>query len=93
MTANSSIERTLKPTSDYYPIKEAIHARAHASRENPTSAEEFAMKLLKEINKDVPKSIIRIGRESLRLPLLKQILPEKHIDKILSKKFNLDKLR
>ena len=77
----------------YNPVKEAIRARATASQDNPTPAAEFAAILCRKLDQSNPASIIRIGNGSRTLPLLKKLLPENTLDKILGKKFRLNELR
>jgi short-subunit dehydrogenase len=82
----------LDDRSAYAPLAGDIKARAYTSQENPTSAEEFSRSLVDKLSrKKVPK-IIRLGRESIRLPLLKK-LPVNVVDYIVTKTFGLDKLK
>ena len=88
----ANVLQRITPDSLYAPLKEDIKARATASQDNPTPAKEFAELLVEQLlNK--PKPIIRIGNGSCTLPLLKRWLPTKVLDNILSKKFNLSKLK
>lgn len=88
----ANVLQRITPDSLYAPLKEDIKARATASQDNPTPAKEFAELLVEQLlNK--PKPIIRIGNGSCALPLLKRWLPTKVLDNILSKKFNLSKLK
>lgn len=79
-------------TSRYKPIKTAIEARANASQNNPTPAEDFAKDVIHKLHNN-PVSTIRSGNGSTALPLLKKLLPTKWLDKILSKKFELNRLK
>lgn len=92
--ARTEVDTNLNFDSDswYTPIKTAIEARANASQENPTPTDEFARSLVKQLCKKQPKSIIRLGKGSTALVALKRWLPESLLDKILSKKFQLNRL-
>lgn len=90
--SDSDVGKHVSADSAYAPILDAIHQRAQTSQENPMSAEEFAAKLVKILNKKNPKIIIRLGKGGHFLPFLKRLLPESMLDKILSKKFKLNKL-
>ncbi|MDX1498092.1 MAG: SDR family oxidoreductase [Salinisphaeraceae bacterium] len=87
-----SVSRWLRPDSLYMPIKSAIEARAQASQNDPTSAEDFAEVFIKQVMRDQPEPVIRIGNASRMMPFLKRWLPTKRLDRILSKRFKLDQL-
>jgi short-subunit dehydrogenase len=78
--------------SAYAPIAGDIRARAYTSQENPTPAEEFSRSLVDKLSRKRIPRIIRLGRESTRLPLLKK-LPVNVVDYIVTKTFGLDKLK
>ena len=90
-TADKGVKSWLKKDSLYSKINEGIIARANASQDNPTPVSVFAQKLVKELIKKNPKRIIRLGNGSRLLNLLGKF-PKSITDKILSKKFSLDKL-
>ena len=77
--------------SFYTPIADAIQQRAQSSQENPTPVEEFSEKLVSEIMLG-KKEVVRIGRMSTYIPFMARWLPKSLLDKILSKKFSLNKL-
>jgi short-subunit dehydrogenase len=78
--------------SVYAPLAGYIKARAVASQKEPTLAEEFSKMLIDKLfQKTIPK-IIRLGKQSTRLPLLKK-LPVDMLDKMMSKMFGLDRLK
>lgn len=77
--------------SFYSPIADAIQKRAQSSQENPTSAEEFSEKLISEIMFG-KKEVVRIGRMSGYIPFIAKWFPKSLLDKMLSKKFSLNKL-
>lgn len=80
-----------RDNSFYAPIADAIQQRAQSSQENPTSVEEFSEKLVSEIMIG-KKKVVRIGRMSTYIPIMAKWLPKSLLDKILSKKFSLNKL-
>ncbi|HNU93014.1 MAG TPA: SDR family NAD(P)-dependent oxidoreductase [Spirochaetota bacterium] len=78
--------------SHYQPIAQFVEGRAEYSQRNPTDADLFARKMVKKILAKKPPAIIRIGKESVKLPLVKWLLPTSVVDRILSKTFGLDRL-
>lgn len=91
-TASRLLSETLKKDSLYLPIKKAIDDRAMASQAKPTSAEKFARATVNKILRKKAPVIVRYGRGCIGMPLLKRLLPERLLDRILAKKFALDKL-
>ncbi len=78
--------------SFYKPVAAYVQARATASQENPTSAEEFVKKLVDKLFlKKIPK-VIRLGRQSTSLPLVAH-LPLGPFDGLMSKTFGLRTLK
>lgn len=78
--------------SFYAPVAEDISARASISQEDAMPADVFAKKLVgRLLQKKIPR-LIRIGKESARLPLAKK-LPVNLLDRIMIKKFGLEKLK
>ena len=88
-TAGKDLERFR--TTMYQPIFEYIQGRAYISQQNATPVETFAAILVAKLLRKNPAPVIRIGKESLLVPLLKK-LPVKLLDRILSIKFGLTKL-
>lgn len=81
-----------RKVSIYEPVADAIAARANASQVNATSAKQLAQTLVKQVLSATPPAYTKIGHGSFALPLMQRYLPTKIIDKILSKKFNLNAL-
>ncbi len=81
-----------KDGSLYSAIASAIEDRALASQVNATPVHEFAEKLVSELQKDNPGSTIRLGHQSFLLPFIRFAFPTSWRDKILKKKFKLDRL-
>ncbi|WDP89467.1 MAG: SDR family oxidoreductase [Desulfobacter sp.] len=88
--AGKTISRVLKQDSWYLPYAPHIEARANASQQNATPADIFAGKLADEIMSDRPKPVVRLGKASTLMPLLKRLVPLPLLDKILIKKFGLE---
>jgi NADP-dependent 3-hydroxy acid dehydrogenase YdfG len=75
----------------YGSIQDAIVERAHASQINATPAEVFARKLVDKLVLEKTPSFIRLGKDSIRLPLVAK-LPIALVDALLSKRFGLRRL-
>lgn len=87
--ASSSIK--LREDSSYAPVAGYVKERAISSQKNPTTAEEFSLKLVDSLFlKTIPK-VIRLGRQSTQLPLV-AALPADQFDRLMSKTFGLNKL-
>ena len=78
--------------SVYAPLAGYVKARAASSQKDPTLAEEFSKVLIDKLFQTKIPKIIRIGKQSTRLPLLKK-LPVDMLDNMMSKTFGLDKLK
>jgi len=87
--ADKELERFKK--TPYGPIQDFIVARAHASQEKATSAEDFAKKLVDKLIQKKTPNFIRLGKDSTLLPFIAKF-PRAFIDALLSKKFGLNKL-
>jgi NAD(P)-dependent dehydrogenase (short-subunit alcohol dehydrogenase family) len=88
--ADKELERFRK--TPYGPIQNFIIARANASQEKATPAETFAKELVDKLVREKMPKFIRLGKDSMRLPLIAK-LPRAFTDALLSKKFGLNKLR
>lgn len=87
--AKLEAEQLLKPESLWWPMREGVMLRANASQNKPTSAESFAKSLMKQLNKANCSGVVGIGHGATSLTLLARLLPQKWLDKILSRKFKL----
>ncbi|HCY84123.1 MAG TPA: short-chain dehydrogenase [Desulfobacteraceae bacterium] len=87
--AGKTIARVLKDTSWYLPMKAAIEARANASQKDATPTDVFASALADHILSDEPDAVVRLGKMSAMIPMMKKWLPTKILDRILKKKFGL----
>lgn len=88
--AERSLAETLPPGSRYEGLRPYIEARAQASQQSGTPTAVFVRELVSTIHLQAPPPVKRIGRSSRVFPLLKRILPERWLDRILSRKFGLD---
>ena len=80
-----TIPRVLKEPSWYLPVKSAIEARANASQNNATPTDEFAGSLAEKMLSDQPEAVVRIGKLSIMMPLMKNFIPTHILYKILKK--------
>jgi NAD(P)-dependent dehydrogenase (short-subunit alcohol dehydrogenase family) len=83
----------LPENSIYKPVERGIRARAQAGQHDATPAEIFVVPVVAALLRDPPPRVIRGGANSVRLPLLKRLLPAAMFDAKLSKIFGLDALR
>ena len=83
----------LKPDSWYKSIEESILKRAEYSQKDAIGADVFARKLLDAVLVNRPPEIVRIGKLSLLLPLMKRWMPTRMLENKLKKKFGLFEMR
>ncbi|MEM9214837.1 MAG: SDR family NAD(P)-dependent oxidoreductase [Cyanobacteria bacterium P01_F01_bin.150] len=88
-TATATVQQFLKSDSWYANRSEAIANRANASQTDASPVGAIAQALVKQLLKPSPPPVIRLGKKSLWLPLIKRILPNAVLDSILRKKFGL----
>ena len=79
--------------SPYRAVEQGVRARAQAGQQDATPAEAFVVPVVEKLLRSPPPRVVRGGRHSLRLPLLKALLPAAMFDAKLSKVFGLDALR
>lgn len=91
--SNAANQVNLLPDSPYQAVKDGVLARANESQANAMPADEFARLLVAQLQRDDCPPIVRLGEKSRLMPLLKQWLPTDVLDGILSKRFQLDRLR
>jgi NAD(P)-dependent dehydrogenase (short-subunit alcohol dehydrogenase family) len=87
--AGHEAEQLINEQSPWFPLREGIRARAKASQDKPTPANEFAAVLLKAVEQSKPSRLIRIGNGSRALPLLAALLPKGLLESTLMKRFGL----
>ena len=83
----------LPPQSIYGPVERGIRARAQAGQQDAMPADQFVVPVVDSLLRDAPPRVVRGGTNSVRLPLLKKLLPAAMFDAKLSKIFGLDALR
>jgi short-subunit dehydrogenase len=89
----TTVKRLLRPASWYSSIETFIYKRAYTSQEKATPAALFVRKVIRKITSPDPPAVIRSGKRSFTLPLMKRFLPEKILDKMMMKKYGLDQLK
>lgn len=90
--ASSLIGQFGGPGSLYHPIVDFLLKRAQTSQENATTTGEFTHKLTDLLTQTRPPRLIRLGEGSTRFPMMKRLLPEGVLDRILMKRFGLNGL-
>ncbi|NOX17890.1 MAG: SDR family NAD(P)-dependent oxidoreductase [Chlorobi bacterium] len=80
-------------SADYLPIKDDLIMRAKSSQIGAMPADKFARKVVKTVSAGKAPAEMFLGTMSFLLPLLKKTLPIKTLDKILNKRFGIDKLK
>ena len=92
--ATKQLEGILQSDSIYAALEENIRDRANLSQQNALSAEDFAKTLVNHLqNGDIRTPVLRIGKQSFLLPLLKYWLPVRWLDHLLIKRFRLNQLK
>ena len=86
--ASQQVEAALCESSPWWPMRDGIRARARASQDKPTPADEFAHGVLAAVQARRRKRILRLGNGSRTLPLL-ACLPGALRDRLLRKRFGL----
>ncbi|HNX25392.1 MAG TPA: SDR family oxidoreductase [Spirochaetota bacterium] len=89
--ASGTVKKYHRPGSKYLFAAGYIDMRAMDSQNNPTDAEVFVSAVVKKILKKNPPALVRVGRLTVKLPLLKWLLPYSLLDRILKKRYGLDK--
>ncbi len=83
----------LPEDSVYQPVREGIEARSQAGQQGATPAEEFVVPVVDKLLSAAPPAIIRGGKNSTRLPLLKKLLPLRAFDRMAARVFGLDRFK
>ncbi len=79
--------------SVYQPVEAGIKARAQAGQQGATPVQEFIQPVVNALLRPAPPAVIRGGKNSFRLPLLKKLLPLQVFDRMVSKVFGLDRFK
>jgi len=83
----------LPPDSVYLPVEKGIRARAQAGQQDATPVEAFVVPVVDGLLQRKPPAIIRGGKNSVRLPLLKKLLPLRTFDALIARTFGLDRFK
>ncbi len=90
--ASTQAEQLIHESSPWWPLRDAIRARAKASQDRSTPAEHLATSLLAAVRKPRHPTLLRIGNGSRILPLLARWVPQRLLNRVLSKRFGLNLL-
>ena len=90
--AHAEAALRLPADSIYRAVEAGIRARAQAGQQGATPAAAFVVPVVESLLSSPPPRVIRGGANSVRLPLLKRLLPASMFDAKLSKAFGLDRL-
>jgi NAD(P)-dependent dehydrogenase (short-subunit alcohol dehydrogenase family) len=90
-SASREAEQLLSEDSPWWPLRDAIRARARASQDNPTPATEFARDVLGAVQQSHPPRLLRLGNGSRLMPLISWLLPKGLLDAQLRKRFCLNR--
>lgn len=91
--AAANIEDWMSAGSQYAAIRDGIMARAGASQVGATPNQKFAQAVVKGLAAKAPASVQRYGYGSSMLPLLQKLIPAGLRERILSRKFGLNRLQ
>ncbi len=92
-TASQGVAERSGQLSLYAPVADAIAARANASQQDATPAEDFARRMVDAVLAGNPAPVLRIGHGSFVMPFLRRWLPLSRLDSLLSRRFRLERLR
>jgi short-subunit dehydrogenase len=84
---------SLQAGSPFQPVKAGIMERAQEGQKNAMPAEQFAALVVRALLAPGCPTVLRFGEKSRLLPMLKRVLPDRVLDAILSRRFQLDRLR
>ena len=88
--ASAQVEHLIAEDSPWWPMREGIRARAHASQDNPTPVSELTDAVFQATQKTKPPALLRHGNGSRAMPLLASLVPRALLQKILMKRFGLN---
>lgn len=74
----------------YSPLEPMIRARANLSQGGATPVNRFAEQMVAAVMKAHPSAVVRLGKKSWWLPLLKRLLPSRLLDALLKRRFGLN---
>lgn len=91
-TATGLARGAMRVDSAFASMAGAIEARANTGQQGAMETSEFARLATDALTAAQAPAIVRIGTHSLRLPLYRWLLPTALTDRILRKRFGLDRL-
>lgn len=91
-TASRGVAERREGLSLYAPVADAIAARANASQQDATPVTDFARQMVDAVLAENPPAVVRLGHGSRMMPLLRRWLPLRWLDRILARRFKLDRL-
>jgi short-subunit dehydrogenase len=83
---------SLAADSPFQAVREGVLARANESQSNAMPAEDFARQLVARLAQVPTPVLVRLVEKSTLLPAMKRLLPTRWLDRILMKRFQLDRL-
>ncbi|AMN79026.1 SDR family oxidoreductase [Pseudomonas azotoformans] len=89
--AGAQAELLINEQSPWWPLRDGIRARSQASQDNPTPAHRFAAQVLKGVQQPAPPRLLRAGNGSRALPLMAALLPKGLLERVLKKRFGLER--
>jgi short-subunit dehydrogenase len=78
--------------SPFASVAAMVTARARASQRGATPTPQFAAAVADAVLRSKPDAVLRLGRYSLRMALMRRWIPVKRLDRILARRFGLDRL-
>lgn len=89
--ASRQAEQLIGEQSPWWPMRDGIRARAIASQDDPTPASHVARNVFVAVASAKRPRVLRLGNGSRALPLLAALLPGALLDRVLSRRFGLDR--
>ena len=83
----------LPDTSLFKPMEASIQARAQAGQQGATPTDEFVAPVVDKLLRQKPPIVIRGGKGSVILVMLKRLLPTAMFDRIMSDRFRLSSFK
>ena len=90
-TGSQGLERYAAESSHYHLVYRQIQARANTSQVRPMDTTEFADYVVDAVTRSRAPRVVRAGRGSSLLPALGR-LPSPALDRLMTRRFGLDKL-
>jgi NAD(P)-dependent dehydrogenase (short-subunit alcohol dehydrogenase family) len=92
MGENAATHLPMNPDSMYKKIEAGIVARAKASQRGAMAAETVAGQIVEAVTRDKAPAIVRVGTGRWYYPALKRVMPTASLDRMLARRFGLDRL-